>query len=81
MSSSIFQAIGHGFLSLWGALLRQLVGILPLAWILARISGLALVWYSFPLAEIIGTLYFAVALKYIYQKEIKRLDIVGENTF
>ena len=81
MSSSIFQAIGHGFLSLWGALLRQLVGILPLAWLLARISGLALVWYSFPLAEIIGTVYFAVALKYIYRKEIKRLDVVGENTY
>lgn len=74
MSSSIFQAIGHGFMSLWGSLLRQLVGILPLAWILARISGLDLVWYSFPLAEIIGTVYFAAALRYVYKKEIRRLD-------
>ena len=37
MSSSIFQATAHGFLSLWGSLLRQLVGILPLAWILAAV--------------------------------------------
>lgn len=74
MASSIFQAIGHGFMSLWGSLLRQLVGVLPLAWILATISGLELVWYSFPLAEIIGTTYFAIALRYVYQKEIKKLD-------
>ena len=29
MSSSIFQATAHGFLSLWGSLLRQLVGHSP----------------------------------------------------
>ena len=79
MSSSIFQAIGHGFMSLWGSLLRQLVGILPLAWILASISGLGLVWYSFPLAELIGTVYFIIALRYVYRKEIKRLDIISED--
>lgn len=73
MSSSIFQAIGHGFMSLWGALLRQLVGILPLAWILAAVSGLDLVWYSFPLAELIGSAYFIMALRYVYNKEIRNL--------
>lgn len=79
MASSIFQAIGHGFMSLWGSLLRQLVGILPLAWILASISGLQLVWYSFPLAEIIGTAYFAIALRHIYKREIKTLDSLDAN--
>lgn len=81
MSSSIFQAMGHGFYSLWGALLRQLVGILPIAWILASISGLDLVWYSFPLAEIIGTVYFIVTLRHIYKTEIKRMDILEKNTY
>ncbi|MDO4546333.1 MAG: MATE family efflux transporter, partial [Bacillota bacterium] len=81
MASSIFQAIGHGFLSLWGSLLRQLVGILPLAWVLAMMGGLDLVWYSFPLAEIIGTVYFIFALRYIHRKEIRRLDILEENTY
>lgn len=81
MSSTIFQATGHGFMSLWGALLRQLVGILPLAWILAAVGGLDLVWYSFPLAEIIGTLYFAFTLRHLYKKEIRRMDILGENLY
>lgn len=81
MSSSIFQAMGHGFYSLWGSLLRQLVGILPIAWVLAMISGLELVWYSFPLAEIIGTIYFIVTLRHMYKKEIRRMDILEENTY
>ena len=81
MSSSIFQATAHGFLSLWGSLLRQLVGILPLAWILAAVGGVDLVWFSFPLAELIGTVYFAAALKHLYRTEIRRLDILEENAF
>lgn len=81
MTSSIFQAMGHGFYSLWGSLLRQLIGILPMAWIFSRIAGLDLVWYSFPLAEILGTIYFLIVLKHIYRVEIRRLDIIEENTY
>ncbi len=81
MSSSIFQATAHGFLSLWGSLLRQLVGILPLAWILAGIGGVDLVWFSFPLAELLGTIYFAMALKHLYRTEIRRLDILAETSY
>ncbi len=78
MTSSVFQAIGHGFLSLWGSLLRQLIGILPIAWIFASIAGLDLVWYSFPLAELIGVVYFAVSFRYVYRKDIRRLDIIKD---
>lgn len=74
ITSSMFQAIGHGFMSLWGSLLRQLVGILPLAWILARVGGVTLVWASLPLAEIIGMTYLAFAFRYIYKKDIIKLD-------
>ena len=74
MTSSIFQATGHGFISLWSSLIRQLVGILPLAWILAKIGGITLVWYSFPLAEILGTAFLIIMLVHIYKNEIKRLD-------
>ena len=74
MTSSIFQATGHGFISLWASLIRQLVGILPLAWILAKIGGIKLVWFSFPLAEILGTAFLIIMLVHIYKNEIKRLD-------
>ena len=74
MTSSIFQATGHGFISLWSSLIRQLVGVLPLAWILAKIGGITLVWYSFPLAEILGTAFLIIMLVHVYKNEIKRLD-------
>ena len=81
MTSSIFQAMGHGFYSLWGALIRQNIGVLPMAWIFSQIAGLELVWYSFPLAEILGTVYFMIVLRHIYRVEIRRLDIIEENTY
>jgi len=81
MSSTIFQASGHGFISLWGSLIRQLVGILPMAFLFARYSGLDMVWFAFPLAEILGTAYFIIALKYMYKKEFKRLGIAPDEPF
>ena len=70
ITSTMFQATGHGMLSLFASLLRQLVGILPLAYILIRIVGVTLSWASFPLAEIIGLTYSAVMIRRLYKKEI-----------
>lgn len=74
MCTTLFQATGHGTLSLFGSLIRQLIGILPLAWILIRIGGVTLVWAAFPLAEILGTLYALFGLRYVMKKEINTLD-------
>lgn len=73
ISSTMFQATGHGVLSLFASLFRQLVGILPLAYILIRIGGVTLSWASFPLAEIIGLTYSAVMMRRLYKKEISNL--------
>ena len=35
VGSSVFQALGHGFLSLWVSVIRQLVVLLPVAWAIA----------------------------------------------
>ena len=72
-NSTLFQALGHGVLSLLVSLLRQLILILPLAWLLGHFFGLDAIWYSFPLAE--GFAIFASAwfLRYLYKKEIKDL--------
>ncbi|MCQ2544855.1 MAG: MATE family efflux transporter [Clostridia bacterium] len=73
MTSSVFQATGHGFLSLWGSLIRQLVGILPIAFIFASLFGLGMVWYSFPLAEVFGITYSIIGFVYLYKKDFKHL--------
>jgi putative MATE family efflux protein len=73
MTSTLFQATGHGMLSLWMSLIRQLVGIVPLAWFLSNLGGLDLVWWSWPLAEILGLLYCIIFLKRLYKNELSQL--------
>ena len=48
-----FQAIGYGRTSLALSLLRQIVCLLPLFWLLAKL-GLGYTWFAFPLAELIS---------------------------
>ncbi len=71
MTSTLFQAIGHGFLSLWVSLLRQLILILPLTWVLSHYWGLNYAWYSFPLAEIFSLMASVLFFIKIYHKEVK----------
>lgn len=73
ISSAVFQSTGHGIYSLCTSLIRQLFGILPLAYILYNYTGLTASWFSFPLAEIMGLIYTAIMIRHLYLKEIKNL--------
>ena len=53
MMPVFFQAVGYGRTSLALSLLRQIVCLLPLFWLLARL-GLGYTWFAFPLAELIS---------------------------
>lgn len=68
--SSMFQALGHGMLSLWVSVFRQLVVLLPTAFIFSRLFGLTSVWYSFPIAEVFSLAFSSFFLRYVYKKEI-----------
>ena len=51
--STVFQAIGKGTYSMVLSICRQLVLLLPAAWLLAKITGsVYAVWWCFPIAEI-----------------------------
>lgn len=70
VASGLFNATGHGFISMWGTLIREILGILPLAWFLANLGGVSLVWWAFPIAEFMGFVYMSLMLKRVYNKEI-----------
>lgn len=70
---SVFQALGRGVLSMNVSLTRQLVVLLPLAWILSRTGNLNLVWLSFPLADVVAVVLCTVLLRRTYRKEIQPL--------
>ena len=59
---STLQALGKAFYSMLVAIGRQLVVLLPAAYILAKVGGLYAVWWSFPIAEVVSltlcTLFF-----------------------
>lgn len=74
ISSGLFGATGHGVLSLFSSLIRQMIGILPLAYILGKIGGLDLVWLSFPLAEILGIAYVIIVMRWLYKNKISTLE-------
>lgn len=74
MASVTFQAFGKGFRSLAISVLRQLVLLIPLAYIFGKMGGLHLLWYAFPVAEVIAfggiMVWFRSTLKEI-EKEIQ----------
>ncbi len=73
VSSSLFQALGHGMLSLFISLVRQLVVLLPAAWLLSLSGRLELVWWSFPAAELASVALCALFLRYVYAREVRPL--------
>ena len=77
--SSMFQALGHGMLSLWISVFRQLFVLLPVAFVFAKLGGLHVVWFAFPIAEVFAIIFSAVCLGYVYRKEILPLKARQEN--
>ena len=70
VAGSVFQALGHGVLSLTVSVVRQLIVLLPAAFVLARLGGLDVVWWSFPFAELFSTTLSALFLYHVYKKEV-----------
>ncbi len=73
VSGSVFQALGNGVLSLIVSVARQLVVLVPAAYILAHFGGISALWWSFPLAECMSVACSAVFLVYIYKKIISKI--------
>ena len=71
---SVFQALGNGVYSLVVSAARQLLVILPAAYLFAVLSGLSMVWWSIPLAEIVSVVLSTLLFKRIRVLKIESLD-------
>ena len=71
--SSVFQALGHGVLSLAVSVIRQLVVLLPVAFVLSRVRGLDAVWWAFPIAELFAVTLSALFLRRVFRREVEPL--------
>ena len=63
ISGSVCQAIGNPLYSMVVSICRQLVVLLPAAWLLAQTGRLELVWWSFPIAEIASVTLSTIFLR------------------
>ena len=73
IAGSVFQALGNGVYSLVVSVARQLVVLLPVAYILARLGGLNAVWWAFPIAEVMSLCVSALFMIRIYKKVISKV--------
>lgn len=70
--STLFQALGRGMNSLIVSVLRQLVIILPSAYLLSKI-GLTYVWFAFPIAEVVASIVSVIMFIKVYKDQLKDL--------
>ena len=70
VSGSVFQALDHGVLSLTTSLVRQLIVLLPVAFVLSRLFGLEQVWLAFPISELFSASLCAVFIRRVYRRDI-----------
>lgn len=74
----VFQALDKGLSSLIISLLRQLVLVLPVAWLFSGfvngdLSNAWLIWLTFPVAELITAAVAVLLMKPAYKKTVKTL--------
>ncbi len=73
VSSNMYQAIGRGNYSLVMSLMRQLVVLVPVAWLLAKITNdVGMVWWAFPVAEAVSLAVSMMFFVHLRKTELKK---------
>ena len=70
---SVFQALGNGIYSLIISIVRQLVIILPVAYLFAITIGLGAVWFAFPISEIASIIMTLLMFRHMYRQKLADL--------
>ena len=65
-----FQALGNGIYSTIVSLCRQLIALLPAAYLLSLSGNVTLVWWSFPIAEVISVTVTLLFFRRIYRQKV-----------
>lgn len=72
--STFFGAIGKGMNSMWISLIRQLVVLLPAAYLIAKLTNdVTAVWWAFPIAEVFSLMTAVILYMRTYIKELRTL--------
>ena len=71
---TLFQATGKGFRGLFISFARQLVVLLPVAYLLSVTLGVGYVWYAFPIAEAVALVIAQLFFFDLVRRDFKKLQ-------
>ena len=73
-AGSVFQALGYSIYSMINSIVRQLVVLIPSAYLIGRMTGdVTMVWYSFVIAEVFSLALSSLFFRRIYKNVISPL--------
>lgn len=70
---SVFQALGKSIYSMFVSIARQLLVLIPVAYLLSLTGDVTVVWWAFPIAEIMSVIASAVFFIIIYRSIIAKI--------
>lgn len=74
---SVFQALGNGVYSMIVSIARQLVVLLPAAYLLSRLGDVNYVWWAFPIAELSS---LAISVFFLIKINKKIISKIGKES-
>ena len=73
VTGSVFQAVGKAVYSMINSICRQLVILLPAAFLLAQLGNVNYVWFAFLIAEGMSMIMTALFFRKVYKEVIQPL--------
>lgn len=70
---SVFQALGKGLMSMIVSFVRQIIVLLPAAYLLSLTGDVNNIWWAFIIAEGASVLTSLIGMRSVYKKDIKTL--------
>ena len=74
MFSAVFQSLGNGIYSMIVSFARQLIVLVPVAYLLSLTGKLEIVWLAFPISETVSLVVSIILFIIIYKRKIKEIE-------
>ena len=78
---SIFQALARSYYSLFVSVLRQLVALIPAAWLLSKTGIVSNVWYAFWVAEVMSLICSLIFFRRVYKQAVATMPEEADAAF
>ena len=73
-AESVCQALDNSMASFITSIFRQVVALVPAAWLLARLGNVSYVWWAYPIAEVLSVLFNTLFLKKSFRDMERKLS-------